>query len=129
MIESCGASIVADDVTNGARAFSHTVEEGQDPLASLARAYTTVPCAFNTSLADRFAFVSAVIKSHRIKGVIFAINRNCETEKFDYPELTKKIKEEFGIPTFLMETDYMSNMEPLRTRIEAFIEMLQDDGE
>ena len=129
MIESCGASIVADDVANGARAFSHTVEEGQDPLASLAKAYISVPCAFNTSLADRFAFVSAVIKSHRIKGVIFAINRNCETEKFDYPELSGKIKEKLGIPTFLIETDYMSNMEPLRTRIEAFIEMLRDEGE
>ncbi len=129
MIESRGASIVANDVANGARAFSHTVEEGQDPLASLARAYISVPCAFNTSVADRFAFVSAAIKSHGIKGVIFAINRNCETEKFDYPELSRKIKEKLGIPTFLIETDYMSNMEPLRTRIEAFIEMLQDEGE
>ena len=129
MIESCGASIVADDVTNGARAFSHTVDEEDDPLTSLARAYATVPCGFNTSIADRFAFVSEWIKSHRIDGVIFAINRNCEPEKFDYPELTVKIKEAFGIPTFLVETDYMSNMEPLRTRIEAFIEILQDEGE
>ena len=74
------------------------------------------------------AFVSTGIKSHGIQGVLFAVNRNCETEKFDYPELSKMIKKEFGIPTFLIETDYMSNMEPLRTRIEAFIEMLRREG-
>ena len=37
MIESCGGSIVANDVANGARAFAHTVEEGRHPLSALAR--------------------------------------------------------------------------------------------
>ena len=128
MIESCGGSIVADDVINGSRSFWHVVEEGKDPLASLARAYATVPCGFNTSVGERYAFVSKLIDEYRVDGVIFAINRNCEAEEFDYPELDKRVRERFKIPTLFIETDYLINMEPLRTRVEAFIEILKPEG-
>jgi bzd-type benzoyl-CoA reductase N subunit len=128
MIESCGGSIVADDVINGSRSFWHVVEEGKDPLESLARAYATVPCGFNTSIGERFEFVSELIAEYKVDGVIFAINKNCEAEEFDYPELDKKVRERFKIPAFLIETDYLINMEPLRTRVEAFIEILRPEG-
>ncbi|MFH1240857.1 MAG: 2-hydroxyacyl-CoA dehydratase family protein [Pseudomonadota bacterium] len=128
LVESCGGSIVADDVNNGSRSFWHVVEEGKGPLESLARAYVTVPCAFNRSMADRFAFISEMIAEYKVDGVIFAINKNCEPEKFPYPELDRKIKEKFKIPTLHLETDYLINMAPLRTRIEAFMEIIKGEG-
>jgi benzoyl-CoA reductase/2-hydroxyglutaryl-CoA dehydratase subunit BcrC/BadD/HgdB len=84
-----------------------------------------VPCAFNTSIMDRFKFVSEMITEYKVNGVIFAINKNCESEKFVHPELDKKIRERFSLPTLNIETDYLMNLVPLRTRIEAFIEMLR----
>ncbi len=127
MIESAGALIVADDANNGSRSFWHSVEETtKDPLKALAEGYAMVPCAFNTSIMNRFKYVSEMITEYRVNGVIFAINRNCESEKFVYPELEKKIKEKFNIPTLNIETDYLMKMAPLENRVEAFIEILRD---
>jgi bzd-type benzoyl-CoA reductase N subunit len=126
LIESLGASIVADDVNNGSRSFWHTLEETEEePLEALARGYATVPCAFNTSITDRFEFICEMITEWKVNGVIFAMNKNCESEKFVYPELDKKIREKFNLPTLNIETDYLMNLGPLRTRVEAFIEMLR----
>ena len=127
MITSSGAEIVADDFNNGTRSFQQVVREGIDPLTSLAEAYSAVPCGFNTTIGDRFAFIENSIARHRVDGVLFAINKYCETEKFDYPLLDQKIRERFKIPAFLIETDYLCSMEPLKTRVEAFIEMLGDE--
>lgn len=124
IISAAGAKIVADDSSNGARSFQPVVAEGGDVMESLARAYLSVPCGFNTALEDRFSFLADAIKQHRVDGVLFAINRNCETEKFDYPVLDGKIRARFNIPTMLMETDYPCATGPLQTRLEAFIEMI-----
>jgi benzoyl-CoA reductase/2-hydroxyglutaryl-CoA dehydratase subunit BcrC/BadD/HgdB len=126
IINTTGAKVVADDFNNGARSFQPIVEEGKDPMESLAKAYATVPCGFNTAIEDRFSFMADAVSQHAVDGVLFAINRNCETEKFDYPLLDRKIRERFKIPTMLIETDYLCAMGALQTRIEAFIEMIGD---
>ena len=127
MIESLGAWIVADDVNNGSRSFWHkVVETGKGPLEALARGYAMVPCGFNTSVAERFDYVSKMISEYKVEGVLFAVNRNCESEAFVYPELDKKIRERFGIPTVSIETDYLMGLAPLRNRIEAFIGILSN---
>lgn len=126
MIESTQAKIVADDINNGSRTFWHLVNNDViDPLEALARRYIRVPCGFNTSIADRFEFVSEMISEYKVDGVIFAISKNCESEKFVYPELDEKIKDELRIPTLNIETDYLLGMAPLKTRIEAFVEILR----
>ncbi|MCP4575424.1 MAG: 2-hydroxyacyl-CoA dehydratase [Deltaproteobacteria bacterium] len=124
IISSAGAIVVADDFNNGTRSFQPIVAEGEDPMESLAKAYATVPCGFNTAIEDRLLFMADAISKHAVDGVLFAVNRNCETEKFDYPILDRKIREQFKIPTMLIETDYLCAMGPLQTRIEAFIEMI-----
>lgn len=125
LIESAGSLIVADDVNDGSRSFRHAVDETSgNPLESLARGYAAVPCGFNTSNRDRFDFLSHMITEYRANGVIFAINMNCESEAFAYPELEKRIKERFGIPTLLIETDYLMSLAPVQDRIEAFLQML-----
>ena len=126
MIESGRAMIVADDVNNGSRTFWHFVEDRtNDPLEALAKRYATVPCGFNTSIADRFKYISEMITEYEANGVIFAINKNCESEKFVYPELDKKVKDKLHVPTLNIETDYLIDMAPLRTRVEAFVESLK----
>lgn len=124
VIRAAGARVVADDFNNGARSFHPIVAEGEDPLESLARAYITVPCGFNTAIKDRFSCMADTLAEYGVDGVLFAINRNCETEKFDYPMLDQKIRERFNIPTMLIETDYPSAVGSLQTRVEAFIEMI-----
>jgi benzoyl-CoA reductase subunit C len=126
MIESSGVSIVSDDVNNGSRSFWYSVEETKkDPLETLAEAYAMVPCAFNTSIAHRFDYLLHMMREYRVNGVIFAANKNCESEKFVYPELNRRIKDTVSVPTLNIETDYLIDMAPLRNRVEAFIETLR----
>lgn len=125
IISSAGAMVVADDFNNGARSFQPIVPENEAPVESLARAYAIVPCGFNTAIGDRFSFMANAISQHSVDGVLFAINRNCETEKFDYPVLARKIMERFKIPTMLIETDYLCAMGSMQTRVEAFVEMMR----
>jgi len=38
--------------------------------------------------------------------------------------LDKKIREKFKVPVLHIETEYLTDIETLRTRVEAFVEML-----
>jgi len=125
IISAAGASVVANDCNNGDRSLETSAASGGDPLESLAKAYMAAPCGFNTDIEDRFSFMSKAIRRYAVNGILFAINRNCETEKFDYPILAQKIREHFEIPTILIETDYLCAMGPLQTRVEAFVEMVR----
>ncbi len=124
IISTAGALVVANDCNNGSRSMETVVATGKNPMESLAAAYMAVPCGFDTAIEDRFSVMADSIQQYGINGVIFAINRNCETEKFDYPILAQKIRERFKIPTMLLETDYLCAMGPLQTRVEAFVEMM-----
>ncbi len=124
IISAAGATVVAQDCNNGARSLEINVPEGDDPMEALAGAYMAAPCAFNTNIVDRFEKMADIISRYRANGVLFAINKNCETEKFDYPILDRKIRERFEIPTMLIETDYQCATGPLQTRMEAFVEMI-----
>ena len=124
IISAAGALVVADDCNNGSRSMETFVPTGKNPMESLAAAYMAAPCGFDTAIEDRFSYLSEAISGYAVNGVIFAINRNCETEKFDYPILDQKIRERFRIPTMLFETDYLCAMGPLQTRVEAFVEMI-----
>ena len=124
VIGTAGATVVAMDSNNGDRSLEILVPEGEDPMESLAGAYMAAPCGFNTALGDRFEKMADIISKYRVEGVLFAINKNCETEKFDFPILDRKIRERFKIPTMLIETDYLCAMGPLQTRVEAFVEMI-----
>ncbi len=124
IVDAAGALVVANDCNNGTRSLETHVATGENPLESLAKAYMAAPCGFNTALEDRFAHMAKAIEQYAVNGVLFAINRNCETEKFDYPILDQKIRERFKIPTMLIETDYLCAMGPLQTRVEAFVEMI-----
>ncbi len=126
-ITGAGAVAPVYDCNNGQRSFCTDVSMEKDPLEALAAAYARTPCGFNTAIEDRFSYIKDLVSQSRAKGVLFAINRNCETEKFDYPLLDQKIRKELGIPTILIETDYLCAMGPLRTRIEAFVEMIRDN--
>jgi bzd-type benzoyl-CoA reductase N subunit len=125
MIESTGASIVADDTNNGSRSFAVAADPAEDPLKSLAGAYLLAPSATHMTAEERLKHLCRLSEEYGVDGVMFAIQKYCEAEKFDLPLLEKGIREKMGIPTAVIETDYPSSLSPLRTRVEAFVEMLE----
>ncbi len=124
-IESLGAVIVADDTNTGSRSFWHQVDAAKDPLSALASRCMAVPSPFTTSSEERLQYISEMIREYRVDGVVFAIQKYCESEKFDLPFLEGEIRGRFGVPTTYVETDYLADIAPLKTRVEAFIESLK----
>jgi len=123
-VESSGAMIVADDTNTGSRSFWHTVVENGEPFASLARSYSTVPCPFTTSAEDRLRYISNMAKDFKVDGIIFSVEKWCESEKMDFPYLQKEIATRLGLPVTLVETEYLGDLAPIRTRVEGLVESI-----
>jgi benzoyl-CoA reductase/2-hydroxyglutaryl-CoA dehydratase subunit BcrC/BadD/HgdB len=102
------------------------VPEDADPLESLTHRYFKsflCPCKHKGAHAHIEALLDEVQKSEAV-GVIFLLYKYCETHYFDYPDL-KQALESKGIPTLLLEVEDPSySIGQLKTRIQAFIEML-----
>lgn len=124
-IETSGALVVADDTNFGLRSFNSMVDPGKEPIAALSQAYMDVPCPFCTSAETRLKLIEELIRDYKVDGAIFAIEKFCEAETMDFPYLEKNIKEKLGKPVLLLETEFLGDMAPIKTRIDAFVELIQ----
>lgn len=126
LIEESGAMVVRDDLCSGARFLRLMVPEDGDPIEGLTNRYFTsflCPTKHKGVSAHLETLLQEVGKSGA-KGVIFLLYKYCETHFFDYPDL-KAALESKGIPTLLLEVeDPSSSIGQLKTRVQAFIEML-----
>jgi len=63
-------------------------------------------------------------KAKEADGVVFCMMKFCDPEEYDYPVVKKDIESK-NIPTLFIEVDQQtSNNEQVRTRVQAFSEML-----
>jgi len=126
LIESVGGSVVADDLCTGSRYFWNLVRKGREPMMAIAERYLhKVPCPFMYSSEERFRHVREMAKLFGVEGVIIFCLKFCDVHSFDAPLLAEELKEE-GLPVLCLEWEYsLSGVAQLRTRIEAFIEMLE----
>ena len=137
LIEGLGANVVADDTCIGTRFFSHDVEKTDDPVDGLSKHYMNdVYCprtvrgkgegwaSYQHDLEERFGHVLKAARDFSVDGVILYVMKFCDLHEFDVPELRDYLEKE-GFPVLHVETDYtMAAVGALKTRIEAFLEML-----
>lgn len=133
LIEDCGANVVIDDTCTGTRTFWNDVELTSDPLEGLAERYLDkVPCprtlrdslSYQESMSRRFGHILSFAREFNIQGAIIAPFRYCDSHLTAAPGLRDYLQEA-GYPTLLLELDYNSTaLMPLKTRIQAFVEML-----
>lgn len=136
MIESSGANVVIDDLGIGTRSFWRDVEKSEDPLGNLVNHYLgNVPCprffkggedTYENDLEIRFGYLLNYAKEFNVDGVIVHLTRFCDIFAFDFPDV-RDFFQNAGIPVISIEDDYTTtSMERLRTRLQAFVEMLQN---
>ncbi len=126
IIEEAGGAVVGDDLCTGSRYFSGLIDEKADPVEAIAgRILTRVVCpAKHRGLTDRADHLIRLVREQRAQGVIFFLLKFCDPHAFDYPYL-KEALDRAGIPGMLMEVeDRLPADGQLRTRFEAFIEMI-----
>ena len=64
------------------------------------------------------------VKRHQVNGAVFTIQRFCDPHQLDYPDLNRALEDQ-GIPTLLIETEQTVDIEPIKNRLAAFIEILK----
>ncbi len=71
---------------------------------------------------DRFNYVLEMAED--CDGVVFLLLKFCEPHFYDYPQLKERL-EEMGKKVLLLELEFpIASYEQLRTRIEAFYEVI-----
>jgi benzoyl-CoA reductase subunit C len=130
LIESCGATIVGDDLYHGFRYISTDVREEGDPIAALAEWYmarnTKVPCPTRVqNNVDWDAYLINAVQEEKAEGVIVLMAKFCEPHMYYYPEV-KEAFERHNVPHLLVETEHESMaLEGLKTRVETFVEIVK----
>jgi benzoyl-CoA reductase subunit C len=127
MIEDAGGQTVGDDLCTGSRYFNGLVDEANpDPIAAIADRYLErmICPAKHTSATSRAERLVKMILENRAQGVVFFFLKFCDPHAFDYPYLREAL-EKAGIPSLVVEVEDQLQAEgQLRTRLEAFIEMI-----
>jgi bzd-type benzoyl-CoA reductase N subunit len=126
LIESCGGSVVWDDLCTGYRQLTGAVAAGGDCIAAIADRYRAraICPAKHAGITIRGDELVQMVKESKCQGVIFVFLKFCDPHAFDYPYLKEMLAAQ-GIPTLLLELEeQIAGHGQLRTRCEAFLEML-----
>ncbi|MBU0717938.1 MAG: benzoyl-CoA reductase, bzd-type, subunit N [Planctomycetes bacterium] len=128
MVESCGATFVIDDHCTGTRYFWNKVERGGDILTDLAVRYVKrVPCpSKDWPKRTRVEHVVKLAKDYDTQGAIVMQQKFCDPHELDNPALIKALHEA-GLKTLFLEFDVTVPIGQFKVRVEAFLEMLQED--
>ena len=130
IIEGSGAVVVGEESCVGERNFKTqadpqfpSVEQG---LEAIAERYLTINCACFTPNEGRLDDIQEMAQRLHANGVIHYALQFCTP----YMVEAYKVKERLGkeeIPYLRIETDYsMEDIGQLKTRVEAFIEVMKD---
>lgn len=126
VIEELGGVVVCYEGCSGIVSRRRLIEESEDkdPIVCIAEKYLEVPCAVMSPNKRRLEQVALTIEEWKIDGVVGIILHSCNPFGIESTNI-KKVANECGKPYLHLETDYGQGDEgQLRTRIEAFLEML-----
>jgi benzoyl-CoA reductase/2-hydroxyglutaryl-CoA dehydratase subunit BcrC/BadD/HgdB len=124
--EELGAHVVCMENCSGLKGLTLPVEETGDPYEAIARRYLQVPCSCMSPNPGRLDSIREMIKIFEVDAIIDLTWLGCHTYNAESTILRKFVEEETGLPFLHIETDYSeSDIEQLRTRIEAFVELAE----
>lgn len=124
-IEDSGAVVVCFENCAGVREKARLVDETIDPYDALTDKYLNVGCSVMSPNTNRMEMLEELIDEYKIDGVIEIILQACHTFNVESHRVKKVVANEKKVPYMRIETDYsQTDTGQIRTRIEAFVEML-----
>jgi benzoyl-CoA reductase/2-hydroxyglutaryl-CoA dehydratase subunit BcrC/BadD/HgdB len=125
-VEEAGGRVVCHDGCSGVKIFDRLVDEEGEPFEALAERTLSIPCACMSPNTGRFDLMRRVIKQYRVDGVIDTVLQACHTFNVESALVKRFATNELGLPYMKLETDFSeSDAGQIRTRIEAFVEMIR----
>jgi bcr-type benzoyl-CoA reductase subunit C len=135
LVEELGGNVVADTICNGARDYFPRTDEVGNPIHALAHRYLDkINCpktyrenktgTFEGDMASRFGDIGAYAKEFKVNGAILYVYKYCDPFGFEVPA-RKAYYQSIHVPLLHLEDVYSAGtMGQLRTRIQAFLEMI-----
>jgi len=128
LVESCGATIVAESHDWGNRSFDDPVDPTLDPLEAIAERYhLRSPSPRMHSIGRRVAYTVERAVRAKSRGAIFFFLEWDSAPAWDYPD-QKKALEEKAIPTLCFETQkYLlsdADKTQMKTKIKQWLETI-----
>ena len=127
-VEGLGGEVVVSDLCTGGR-FLDEVVLSSDPLGSLSEFYLMkIPCARMFDTERRISYIEGELTRTKARGVIYFTLKFCDPYLYEAPVLEEALKRK-GIPALFLEGEYTGRVGGgTRTRVQAFLEMLERDG-
>lgn len=129
IVEEMGGVVVADESCAGDRNLydpvGNTENNLRDQIAAIASRYLApCVCPSFTPNNDRLTAIHRMVSDHAVDGILYHVLKGCVVYDFEVHRVENALKDS-GHPLLRIETDYTpEDVEQLRTRIEAFIEVL-----
>ncbi len=128
VIESSGAILVGEESCVGERGTRNlTSDDGntfEELMMAIVDRYFKVDCAIFTPNPDRVNHIREMVQTYRADGVIHYGLQFCQPYLMEAMNIEKELESQ-NIPTLCIDTDYgMEDIGQLKTRVEAFVEML-----
>ena len=123
-LEEAGSSVVCFENCVGTKNFEMLVDEDKEPIDAIAERYLNIPCSIMTPNDDRMNRIKEYIKDYSVDGVVDVTLTACHTYAIE-TEKVRRAVESCGKSYLAVETNYSnSDAGQLKTRLEAFVEML-----
>lgn len=123
-LEEVGSSVVCFENCVGTKSFEMLVDESKDPIEAIAERYLNIPCSIMSPNDERMDIIKQYIDEYKIDGVVDVTLSACHTYAVE-SEKVRRTVEGCGKSYLQIETNYSnSDSGQLRTRLEAFVEML-----
>jgi len=130
IIETSGATIVAEEMCTGERYFRDLTDEKAGTLDAMLDAvadrYLQIDCAVFTPNAERCENILQMVRDRQVDGVVYYALKYCDPFTIEAGSVRSEL-EGAGVPMLYLETDYSpGDAGQLSTRVEAFLEMLRE---
>lgn len=129
LIEELGGVVVASDLCSGQRILNR-VNLNSDPLLSLSHSYLgKPPCARMHDTKRRIEGLKQKLIESHAQGLIYFSLKFCDPFLYEIPSIEEALKN-IGLPMLFIEGEYTGKLSGgWRTRVQAFLEMIEEDGQ
>ena len=123
-LEDAESSVVCFENCVVTKNFEMLVDEDKEPIDAIAERYLNIPCSIMTPNDDRMDRIKEYVKDYNVDGVVDVTLTACHTYAIE-TEKVRRAVESCGKSYLSIETNYSnSDAGQLKTRLEAFVEML-----
>ena len=130
LIEEMGGALVADETCMGERGAYDPpaiADQSTDGIMRALANKSTRPCTCPTFTDNkrRVYRIMQMLEDYQVQGVIYHVLRGCLVYDYEYQVLEEEMGK-LGVPIIRVESDYNEeDVEQLRIRVEAFIELIK----